>query len=162
VNLLENSPPPEVRSALSPISWGNTLAVAALIAVSILGGASLYCGSLKSGLALLRGQSVYFSSNEVILGTVSPGQVSSGWFELANLTSRTVTIYGAHKHCECAIVSDLPVEIPPRTHAKIWFSVSTSQGELRSVVSTVVDLFVDVPESPIPLTLTVNLDHAGS
>lgn len=148
------------RSAMARIARGNiptyglVIACASALAGTVLIWASTRTGSFASGLALLRGDSIYASANDpIVIDTNS--ETGSVTVDFNNLSDQAVRIVGYNNPCSCFKVAGLPLEVPPH---ETKTSVIKIKGSRLQDDKVPVNFLTDCP-SQQSISLDLSLRH---
>lgn len=109
------------RPDFKPI-WNNRARVGTA-AMAVLGGYALllafiaifsaaYFGSIRSAIAVLRGERLSVYPALVEMGIGVPGEERNASVELTNRTDQPIRLIGGTADCSCTVLGDLPVTIP--------------------------------------------------
>lgn len=82
--------------------------------------------SLEASIAWIRGESVSLSPARLDLGSANLGEVKTSEITVINWTERPIRLIGGTTDCSCALISKLPVTIPPLGRSKVSVSIRFS------------------------------------
>jgi hypothetical protein len=71
-------------------------------------------GSLRLGWLYASGARVLVDPSVVTIWNARPGERRVVYFQIRNLTTRSVEVLGLRKSCECISTDSLPLSLPPR------------------------------------------------
>jgi hypothetical protein len=142
----------------------HTLSFSALFLALFAGIAMIRFGSFGATVAAANGLPLYLSQgNTRTVKAVRDGEVVVAVFELKNLTSRTITIYGASVDCRCNAVSRLPLSIGPRGSGTIEMRVQTNPSDTGKSLTRGARLFHDGGSQQVVLILRIEqIEPVGS
>lgn len=112
-------------------------------------------GSLGGARARFAGASLYCERPQQEVGPVAAGELVEAQYQLTNLTSGPVKIYGAHTECSCTVVEQLPLEIPPGDTEALGVTVGTGALDAGETFETTVELYYGPSGPPLALQLSV-------
>ncbi len=156
MNLLENSQPPEVRSALRPQpSWRREIICGLLLAGGILLGLASHFGSAHALLCNLRGEQLLADFDPLRCAPIRPGATGDVQFTLQNVSWSPVEIIGANDRCDCVVVDGLPFELTSGESRRLNVRVRVDQNENRDRFEQSIVLYVNAPSHQFALSFPV-------
>ena len=105
-------------------------------------------GSVAAGIDYLAGKRILAEASERDFGVVPVGGEATARFRMSNLTGRPVVVLGGKTSCTCAMVTGLPLTIPPRGGADLTVVVRDRPGQGAHEVAENILLYTDSPDQP--------------
>ena len=118
-------------------------------------------GSVRHGIAYLKGYVLIAQNPTVKLGSIPAGTEVEGVFVLKNLTNRPITVLGAKPECTCVMTSDLPMRVDSLSTGRLRFKFAARNNEINQSVAHRTLLYLDVDSPPVVLTLAGDVVSPG-
>jgi len=115
-------------------------------------------GSLDGARARFGGAMLFCEVPTQHVGPILAGELAAVEYDLRNLTSEPVKIYGAYTECSCTVVGDLPLEIQPGETSPLCVTVGTDPVDAGKMFETKVELYYGPAGPPLVLQMSVNIE----
>jgi hypothetical protein len=126
------------------------LVVAGLTAAGVFSFAAWRCGGPREAAAWLQGTTVLVESAGPQAVQATPGESVALGYNIVNLQSAPLTIYGADAGCACTTAENVPIEIAPFGRSRLTMRVKIRDDAHAGHISVRTRVFTN-PVVPIPV-----------
>ena len=110
-------------------------------------------GSVRVGVACLRGATVAAETPRLFAGRGKPGQQLRVLPSIVNLSNQALRVSGATKSCACLMTDQFPLELPPKQTLQIPIDIQL--GDKSGEFSHQIVFYVET-ETQVPIMFIIN------